>query len=36
MAGNDLPDVMLIPGNSPSGASQVQGLTQFLQAKAPT
>src|SRR5215471_1695372 len=34
MAGNDLPDVMLIPGATPSGASQVQSLTQFLQAKA--
>jgi putative aldouronate transport system substrate-binding protein len=30
MAGNDLPDVMLIPGPSPSGASRVPGLTQFL------
>ncbi|HEY1295565.1 MAG TPA: extracellular solute-binding protein [Chloroflexota bacterium] len=34
MAGNDLPDVMLIPGNTNSGAAQVQSLTQFLQAKA--
>jgi putative aldouronate transport system substrate-binding protein len=34
MAGNDLPDVMLIPGNTNSGAAQIQGLTQFLQAKA--
>ena len=34
MAGNDLPDVMLIPGANPSGAAQVQNLTQFLQAKA--
>jgi len=34
MAGNDLPDVMLIPGNTNSGAAQVQNLTQFLQAKA--
>jgi putative aldouronate transport system substrate-binding protein len=34
MAGNDLPDIMLIPGANPSGAAQVQNLTQFLQAKA--
>jgi putative aldouronate transport system substrate-binding protein len=34
MAGNDLPDVMLIPGANPSGAAQVQNLTQFLAAKA--
>lgn len=34
MAGNDLPDVMLIPGATPSGAFQVQNLTQFLSAKA--
>src|SRR5690242_357117 len=34
MAGNDLPDIMLIPGAGPSGASQVQNLTQFLQAQA--
>jgi len=34
MAGNDLPDVMLIPGATPSGAAQVQNLTQFLTAKA--
>src|ERR1051326_6362049 len=33
MAGNDLPDVMLIPGASPSGASQVQNLTPFLAAQ---
>jgi putative aldouronate transport system substrate-binding protein len=30
MAGNDLPDVMLILGPGPSGASRIQGLTQFL------
>ena len=30
MAGNDLPDIMLIPGANASGAAQVQGLTQFL------
>jgi putative aldouronate transport system substrate-binding protein len=30
MAGNDLPDVMLIPGPGGSGASRVPGLTQFL------
>ena len=34
MAGNDLPDVMLIPGAGASGASQIQNLTQFLQAQA--
>ncbi len=33
MAGNDLPDVMLIGGATPSGAAQVQNLTQFLAAK---
>ena len=33
MAGNDLPDVMLIPGASASGAAQVQDLTQFLEAQ---
>jgi putative aldouronate transport system substrate-binding protein len=33
MAGNDLPDVMLIPGATPSGASQVQNLTAFLAAQ---
>jgi putative aldouronate transport system substrate-binding protein len=33
MAGNDLPDVMLIPGANPSGAAQVQNLTQFLAAQ---
>ena len=33
MAGNDLPDVMLIPGAGASGASQVQNLTQFLAAQ---
>jgi putative aldouronate transport system substrate-binding protein len=30
MAGNDLPDVMLILGPGPSGATRIQGLTQFL------
>ena len=34
MAGNDLPDIMLIPGANASGAAQVQSLTQFLPAKA--
>jgi putative aldouronate transport system substrate-binding protein len=34
MAGNDLPDIMLIPGATASGAAQVQNLTQFLQSQA--
>src|SRR5258708_36458202 len=33
MAGNDLPDIMLIPGATPSGAAQVQALTPFLAAQ---
>ncbi len=33
MAGDDLPDVMLILGPGPSGASRLQGLTQFLTLK---
>jgi putative aldouronate transport system substrate-binding protein len=33
MAGNDLPDIMLIPGANASGAAQVQGLSQFLAAQ---
>ena len=36
MAGNDLPDIMLIVGATASGAAQVQNLTQFLAAKART
>jgi putative aldouronate transport system substrate-binding protein len=34
MAGNDLPDIMLIPGANASGAAQVQTLTPFLAAQA--
>ena len=33
MAGNDLPDIMLIPGANASGAAQVKGLTPFLAAQ---
>jgi putative aldouronate transport system substrate-binding protein len=33
MAGNDLPDVMLIPGPGPSGAARIQRLGEFLAAQ---
>ena len=33
MAGNDLPDIMFIVGVTPSGAAQIQNLTQFMAAK---